>query len=353
MAHRRERALEVVRAAGGEALLATRPASVTWLTGYAEEIEWGPSPFALSPMALLTDDAPPVLIISEDGAEAAAALSCEVFSYRGFSVEPIDPVGGATRALREAVGSRLVATEPGYLPAALAPEVEWIDIGDRLRLVEAVKDEDEIAKIRAAVGLCDAGQADARARSVPGITELELWTHLRFAIERGAGARTPIVADCVAGPRTGDIGGMPGRRRIEEGDLVLVDLAPRRDGYWADSCAAWAVGEPSKTAIAHHKAARERLERVLEAVKPGAVAADLDAICRTGLDYPHHSGHGLGATWHEEPRIVPGSRTVLEAGMVVAFEPGSYGDGEGVRVEQVVLVTDDGCEILSGHSLDL
>ena len=74
---------------------------------------------------------------------------------------------------------------------------------------------------------------------------------------------------------------------------------------------------------------------------------------RDGLDYPHHSGHGLGADWHEEPRIVPGSKTVLEPGMVVAFEPGSYGDGEGVRVEQVVLVTDDGCEILSRHELDL
>ena len=72
--------------------------------------------------------------------------------------------------------------------------------------------------------------------------------------------------------------------------------------------------------------ARERLSRVLDAVRPGVVAADLDELARSGLDYPHHSGHGLGADWHEEPRIVPGARTVLEPGMVVAFEPGSYGD---------------------------
>jgi Xaa-Pro aminopeptidase len=353
MWERRERALAAARAAGADALLATRPATVTWLTGYAEDVEWGPSPFALSPIALIAPDGPPVLVVSEDGAEAAAAAGAEVFSYRGFSVEPMDPVGGASRALREAVGSRRVATEPGYLPAALAPEIDWVDIGDGLRLVQAVKDEDEIAKIRGAIGLCNAGQADARARAVPGVTELELWTHLRYAIERGAGVRTPIVADCVAGPRTGETGGAPGRRAIQEGDLVLVDLVPRRDGYWGDCCATWAVGEPSQTAVAHHKAARERLERVLEAVKPGAVAADLDAICRTGLDYPHHSGHGLGADWHEEPRIVPGSTTVLEPGMVVAFEPGSYGEKEGVRVEQVVLVTTGGCEVLSGHALDL
>lgn len=353
MTDRRERALEVARAAGAEALLAARPATVTWLTGLADEIEWGPSPFALSPLALVSADGPPILVVSDDAAGVAAATDCEVRSYRGFSVEPIDPVGGATAALLDAVGGRRVATEPGALPAALAQALDWVDAGDRLRIAQAVKDPDEIARIRAAIVLCDAGQAEARARAEPGVAELELWSHLRLAIEREAGARTPIVADCVAGPRTGETGGAPGNRPIEAGDLVLVDLVPRRAGYWGDSCATFAVGEPSARAIEHHRAARERLARVLDAVRPGAVAGDLDAIARDGLDYPHHSGHGLGADWHEEPRIVPGGRTVLEPGMVVAFEPGSYGDGEGVRVEQVVLVTRDGCEILSGHELEL
>jgi Xaa-Pro dipeptidase len=127
----------------------------------------------------------------------------------------------------------------------------------------------------------------------------------------------------------------------------------RRDGYWGDCCAAFTLGEPSVHAIEHHRPAYERLQRVLEAVRPAAVAGDLDAVAREALAYPHHSRHGLGADWHEEPRIVPGSSTVLAPGMVVAFEPGSYRDGEGVRVEQVVLVTEDGCEILSRHSLDL
>jgi len=73
----------------------------------------------------------------------------------------------------------------------------------------------------------------------------------------------------------------------------------------------------------------------------------------SGAIWPIRSGHGLGASWHEEPRIVPGSKTVLEAGMVVALEPGVYASGEGVRVEHVVLVTDDGFQLLSGHTLDL
>src|SRR4029077_17602 len=99
--------------------------------------------------------------------------------------------------------------------------------------------------------------------------------------------------------------------------------------------------------------ASDRLARVLDAVRPGAIAGDLDALARDGLAYPHHSGHGLGCDWHEEPRIVPGSETVLEAGTGVAVEPGCYEHAEGVRVEQVVLVTEDGCEVLSAHGLEL
>jgi Xaa-Pro dipeptidase len=72
-----------------------------------------------------------------------------------------------------------------------------------------------------------------------------------------------------------------------------------------------------------------------------------------GGSYPHHTGHGIGVTFHEEPRIIPGSDRILEEGMVVALEPGTYGDGFGVRVEQVVLVTAAGPEILSGHELSL
>jgi Xaa-Pro dipeptidase len=350
---RRERALETARRAGADALLAARLSTVTWLTGFAFEIETGPSPFTLSPLALITADGPPVLIVSDDDAEAARVAGCETSSYRGFSVDPIDAVGGATRALVAAVDGRRVATEAGALPAALAAAIAWVDIGDGLRPAQAVKDPDELELIRAAITLCDVGQREARSRAEPGMTELELWTLVRGAIEREAGERTPILADLVAGPRTAATGGAPEGRAMREGELVLCDLVPRRAGYWGDSCATFAVGEPSDEAIWRHGEALERLIRVLDAVRPGAVARDLDSLAREGLDYPHHSGHGLGADWHEEPRIVPRSDTVLEAGMVVAFEPGSYGEDVGARVEQVVLVTNDGCEVLSQHSLDL
>ena len=247
-----------------------------------------------------------------------------------------------------------VATERGALPASLAAGLTTVEVGAQLARARAVKDEDEIALLRAALELCDAGQRAAREHARPGMTELELWALVRAAIEREAGERIPVLADLVAGPRTAEVGGPPGesgarRRRPRAvrprsaprwllGRLVLDVRGGRADGRRARS---------------RHRAATDALARAIEAVRPGAVAGDIDALARPGLDYPHHTGHGLGTTYHEEPRIVPGSTVVLEPGMVIALEPGSYGDGEGVRVEQIVLVTSDGCEVMSGHELAL
>jgi Xaa-Pro aminopeptidase len=88
-------------------------------------------------------------------------------------------------------------------------------------------------------------------------------------------------------------------------------------------------------------------------VRPGALSSEIDATARAIVDFPHHTGHGVGRSVHEEPRIIPGADRVLEAGMVIALEPGTYGDDWGVRVEQLVLVTDGGCEALSRHDLSL
>jgi Xaa-Pro aminopeptidase len=353
MEPRRERALEIARQVGAEALLAAHPATVTWLTGYAADIETGPSPFAHAPLAVLRPSAQPVLIVSEDEADAAAGGGCEVVSYPGFGLGPLDPVGGAARALAEVVSEVRVATESGALAAGLAAGLATVEVGAELARARAVKDEDEIMLIRAALELCDAGQRAAREHARPGMTELDLWALIRAAIERVAGERTPVLADLVTGPRTAEVGGLPGGGVLADGDLVLCDLVPRRGGYWGDSCSTLAVGEPSANARDRHRAAMDALARAIEAVRPGVVAGDLDALARLGLDYPHHTGHGLGTTYHEEPRIVPGSTVLLEAGMVIALEPGSYGEDEGVRVEQIVLVTKDGCEVMSGHELAL
>ncbi len=353
MAGRRERALAVSRAAGADLLLAAHPSTVTWLTGYAAEIETGPSPFALSPLALLADGRPPVLVVAEDEADAAAATGCDVAAYPGFGLGPLDPLAGAASALLPLVAGARVATEAAALPAGLARQLEWTDVGAGLARARAVKDPDEVERLRAAIAVCDAGQAAAREHAAAGISELELWARVRAAMEERAGSRLPVLADLVSGERTAEVGGPPGRRRLAEGDLVLCDLVPRVAGYWGDSCSTFAVGRADDEARRAHERVREALEHALALVRPGVAAGELDAAIRPLLDYPHHTGHGLGALMHEEPRIVPGSEAVLEEGMVVALEPGTYRSGVGVRLEQVVLVTAGGCEVLSGHDLSL
>jgi len=262
-------------------------------------------------------------------------------------------VGHLERVLESAVAGRVVATEPAFLPVPLAQRVTWVDASADLSRARAVKDPDELVKIRASVRVADAGQQAMREHAAPGLSELGLWMHVAAAMERAAGGPIPWVSDLVSGPGMDRWEGPPGPRVMSEGELVLADLSPRRDGYWADSCSTIAVAEPTPTARAIHRRILDRLERAIAAVRPGVVAGDLDALVREGLNYPHHSGHGIGASFHEEPRIVPAWPTVLEPGMVLALEPGWYGEGEGVRLEWIVLVTGDGCEVLSGHNLDL
>jgi Xaa-Pro dipeptidase len=352
MMPRRQRAIGISEAAGASTLVVAHPSAVTWLTGYAPEIESGPSPFSLPAMAVLAAGEAPVLIVSEDEAEAAGATGCEVAAYPGFGIGPVDPVATAVQALAAVLSGSSVAIDAGTLPAALAAGLDWVDVSRELVTARAVKDPDEIELIRAAIAVCDAGQRAARAHAAAGITELELWAAVRGEMESAAGTRLPVLADLVSGPRTAEIGGPPSSRIVRDGDLVLCDLVPRVEGYWGDSCATFAVGKPSDDARDAHARARETLAGLLSAIRPGIVASELDTLARAQLEFPHHTGHGLGTGYHEEPRIIPGSATVLEPGMVVAMEPGSYA-GAGVRVEQVVLVTTDGCDVLSGHDLSL
>jgi Xaa-Pro dipeptidase len=350
---RQERALAVARGLGADGVLTADAATVTWLTGLEVDVESGPSPFALPPLAVLTADGPPIVVASTDEADAVGAAGCLHEPYEGFTTGPLDPLAGAARALAAAADGRRLAAELGSLPAPLLGGLSLVDATGAFSAARSVKDPDELERLRSALALCDAGQQEARVRAEPGMKEIELWGLVRAAIERAAGCRTPLLADLATGERTVETGGPPGERVLAEGDLVLCDLVPRRHGYWGDSCATFALGSPAPTARKKHVRAREALARGLESIRPGVVAGALDEVVRGDLAYPHHSGHGLGTSWHEEPRIVPGSEIVLEAGMVLALEPGVYAAGEGVRVEQVVLVTDDGCELLSGHTLDV
>ncbi len=343
-----------------DALVTADPGLVRMLAGHVTEVGYGPSPFQLPAVVVAAREGPAKLVCSADEAPGDGA-----HTYEGFTTAPIDPVAGAEAALLAAMAAAGVTAarslvDGASVPAGLMPAIAGAAGAPTagLALLTATKTPGEVEAVEAALRLCEVGHAAARAATHEGASELEIWAAVSAAIEAAAGARTTVIADLLSGPRTEDIGGPPVPRALRSGELVLADIVPRHDGFWGDSCATWALGEPPAAAVEMHAVAREALRIALDALRPGAVAGDVDHLVRSaveagGQSYPHHTGHGLGFHWHEEPRIVPGSPTVLEPGMVVALEPGAYHGGLGVRVEVVAVVTADGCRVLSRHPLGL
>jgi Xaa-Pro dipeptidase len=349
----------LLETAGGDVLVSADPALVRRLCGVTQEIETGPSPFAAGAVVLAPGDGPALLAISADEAPDADWA----IPFAGFTLAPVDRAGALREAVREALG-RLGHPRPVLLDAATVPVAAATLMDDAIPVpaealarICAVKAPGDVAGIEAAIAVCDAGQAAARAAALPGVGELEVWQAARDAMERAAGARLPVLADVVTGPRTLEVGGPPGARVLAPGDAVLVDLVPRIDGLWGDSCATWVAGAPPDEAVREREAVlRAALAAALDALVPGATAGDVDAAARdvlahAGLECPHHIGHGVGYAWHEEPRIVPHGPTVIEPGMVVALEPGAYANGVGMRLEQVALVEERGPRVLSRHAL--
>ena len=177
-------------------------------------------------------------------------------------------------------------------------------------------------------------------------------------MEKEAGTRVPVLPDLISGPRMALVGEPPTDRRLEAGDLALADLVVRVDGYWADSCTTICLGKPTDAMRRLHDACVRALEIGIAMTRPGTVAGDLDkrvrgAMGEAGYEYPHHTGHGVGVSFHEEPRIVPDASVVLEEGMVVALEPAGFGHGIGCRTEHLMVVTSGGGRLLTDYPFGL
>jgi Xaa-Pro aminopeptidase len=293
---------------------------------------------------------------------------CEAIASYTFEVPP-HPMGDLSQKIIERLQplpKSVVGVEGDHLPFSLLERIrnecgqlEFQDIAQTVAELRMVKDQEEIQAIQEAVGLCDLGQEQAMRLAEPGITELELFEEVRKAMETKAAGRVPLLCDFVSGPRTAQVGGPATSRVLGRGDLVLVDLAPQYQGYWGDSCNTFSVAEPTREQQTLFKGIAEALAEAIEFMRPEVRACDVDALLRErmgqlGGSYPHHSGHGLGVTYHEEPRIVPYNQFPLRENMVIALEPGVYfKDRWGLRLEYVVLVTARGSLILSGfrHAL--
>jgi len=228
------------------------------------------------------------------------------------------------------------------------------DIGDILSDLRKIKEEAEIHAIKEATRVAIEALEEVLSEIKAGMREAEVAAALVSKIlERGAKiAFEPIVA---SGPRAAYPHGGYSRRKIRKGEVVLIDVGARVHGYCSDITRALLVGEVPSEIKRSVEAVERALEAGIKSVREGVEACkpDMQArelLSREGLGkyFIHNLGHGVGVEVHEGPRIGPGSKEVLRGRMVVTIEPGIYiKDKAGVRIEELVLVTESGCEILS------
>jgi len=236
--------------------------------------------------------------------------------------------------------------------------------GDYVSQLRQVKQPHEIELLRRAIAITDETFAHICQWIQPGMTEKEVqWEINRYMLTLGADGPS-FEAIVASGPNGSMPHAVAGQRRIQRGELITIDMGARYKGYCADMTRTICLGEPVEPRMREVYAAVLNAMKVCEAgIHAGTSGQAADALARTALEkdglaeyYVHGTGHGVGLQIHEGPNLSPRSPedVVLPAGSVVTVEPGVYIPGwSGVRIEDCVLVTQNGCEVLTQSPTEL
>jgi Xaa-Pro aminopeptidase len=245
--------------------------------------------------------------------------------------------------------------------AELLKDVRLQAIGGLVETLRMVKSADEIASIRASVNLNSAALQQAMSRFKPSMTEVDLAAEIDYQM-RLLGADSNAFDTIVAsGARSSLPHAHPTAHPIKPNELLLIDMGSTVSGYASDMTRTFVVGKAGTKIRRMYKAVLESQLAALALLKPGIACAKVDRVVRDvlrgyGLDklFMHSTGHGLGLEIHERPRIGRKETVKLEAGMTITIEPGVYEEGTGgVRIEDTVVITERGCEVLTPTKKDL
>jgi len=319
----------------------------------------------------LADERPCALLVAPDTLRAVVPeLNAEQFrQHTGLDPLVWADAEGPMDALRRAAAglpAGVMAVDNTMRADTLVPLVEALrpaelrqatDVIGRLRTYKSAA---EIDLLRRAADQAGRAMAAGMASCRPGATEAKIaW--VVESVFRQDGAERVEFAIIASGPNSGFPHHDTGNRQLRPGDPVIFDIGATLDGYQSDMTRMVHLGPPSDEFLRVYDAVLEANRRATATVRPGARARDVDRAARGYLEsvglaayFSHRTGHGLGMDVHEPPYITATSDTLLEPGMVFSIEPGVYLPGKfGVRIEDIVAVTEDGVQVLTGYDRQL
>jgi D-alanyl-D-alanine dipeptidase len=236
----------------------------------------------------------------------------------------------------------------------------FVAAGRALPLLRAVKDEDEIGRLRAAAEGADAVFAQVVATPFEGRREMDVAADLDRLLREHGHDRVDFTI-VGSGPNSASPHHHSGERVIARGDSVVMDFGGVANGYCSDITRTAFVGEPTEEQRRIYDTVHDAQQAAFDAVRPGVPAQEVDRAARAvisdagyGPFFVHRTGHGIGIEIHEPPYIVEGNEILLQPGMTFSDEPGIYLPGKfGVRIEDQVVVTEDGAERLNEATREL
>jgi Xaa-Pro aminopeptidase len=355
-ATRRERLARVLGEEELDAFLVTRAVNVTYLTGFTGD----------SSVVLLTRDRS--LLLSDPRYVGQIADECPDVATHIRT--PNQKIHEAVAGVLQGLGCRRVGCESNGLTlaeaealAAAAPTVSWKPCADRVERLRLIKDDVELAAIRSAIAIAERAFAAFRGLLRPDDCEKDLADALDSFVRRCGGVACSFPPIVAVGERAALPHCPPTHKRVAESDLLLIDWGATEPGqYRSDLTRVLRTRRKPPSTVTSgpqlediHALVLRANQQAIAAVRPGVLAKQVDAAARSVIaaagyaeQFSHGLGHGIGLEVHEGPAIRGTSDTVLEPGMVFTIEPGVYLPGwGGVRIEDDVLVTATGCEVLT------
>ncbi len=346
---------------GLDGALITNPLNVTYLTGFTGEA------------STLVVGSEKVLLVSDGRFTEQIAEECPGLDV--YIRPPSITVQQATQQELAKMGFRSVGFEAAQMTVAdfeglkeKTPSVEWKPGRDRVEQLRAIKDNDEVGAIRLAIKIAEKAFAMFRAMLRPTDTEKDLADAMEGFVRRAGGKCTSFPVIAATGARAALPHAPPTNHRVEESFLLLVDWGANESLYKSDlTRVLWSHNHAAASPSDYDQFRRvyevvlEAQRRAIATIRPGVTSTEVDKAARGyiadqgfGERFTHGLGHGIGLNIHEAPFFRPNHEVLLEAGMVVTMEPGIYLPGwGGVRIEDDVLITPDGAEVLTNSPRDL